>query len=50
VDGGLGLLLVTHDPDFLRAVATRAIFVADEVRKLTPAQAATAISVENPHA
>jgi ABC-2 type transport system ATP-binding protein len=50
VEAGLGLLLVTHDPDFLRAVATRAIFVADQVRKLTPGQAATAISTENPHA
>ncbi|MDJ0356985.1 MAG: ABC transporter ATP-binding protein [Actinomycetota bacterium] len=50
VDGGLGLLLVTHDPAFLSAVATRAIFVDDEVKKMTPAQAALAISSENPHA
>ncbi|MCZ2403486.1 ABC transporter ATP-binding protein [Paenarthrobacter sp. Z7-10] len=50
VDGGLGLLLVTHDPAFLSTVATRAIFVADEVRRMTPTQAALAIASENPHA
>lgn len=50
VGEGLGLLLVTHDPAFLTAVATRAIFVADEVRRMTPTQAAVAISATNPHA
>ncbi|WP_125611439.1 ABC transporter ATP-binding protein [Specibacter cremeus] len=50
VDAGLALLVVTHDPAFLQTVATRALFIADEVRTMTPAQAAVAISTENPHA
>ncbi len=50
VEAGLALLVVTHDPDFLAAVATKAVFIADEIHAMTPAQAATAIASENPHA
>ncbi len=50
VDAGLALLVVTHDPDFLSAVATKALFIADEVHAMTPKQAAVAIASENPHA
>ena len=50
VDAGLALLLVTHDPDFLATVATKALFIADTVHTMTPRQAATAIASENPHA
>lgn len=50
VDAGLALLLVTHDPDFLTTVATKALFIADSVHAMTPGQAAVAISSENPHA
>lgn len=49
VDAGLALLVVTHDPDFLSAVATKALFIADEVHAMTPTQAAVAIASENPH-
>lgn len=49
VDAGLALLIVTHDPDFLSAVATKALFIADEVHAMTPTQAAVAIASENPH-
>lgn len=50
VDAGMALLVVTHDPDFLVAVATKAVFIADTVHAMTPAQAAVAIASENPHA
>lgn len=50
VDAGLALLVVTHDPDFLSTVATKALFIADEVHSMTPKQAAVAIASENPHA
>lgn len=49
VDKGLALLVVTHDPDFLSTVATKALFIADTIHAMTPAQAAVAISSENPH-
>ncbi|MGO4385170.1 ABC transporter ATP-binding protein [Specibacter sp. RAF43] len=49
VDGGLALLVVTHDPEFLATVATKALFIADTIHPMTPAQAAAAISTENPH-
>lgn len=48
VDAGLALLLVTHDPEFLKIVATKALFIADSVHTMTPLQAATAIASENP--
>ncbi len=50
VDAGMALLVVTHDPDFLVVVATKAVFIADTVHAMTPAQAAVAIASENPHA
>lgn len=50
VDNGLSLLVVTHDPDFLSTVATKALFIADTIHTMTPNQAAVAISSENPHA
>lgn len=50
VDAGLALLVVTHDPDFLAAVATKALFIADTIHTMTPRQAAAAIASENPHA
>jgi len=50
VDAGLALLVVTHDPEFLTTVATKALFIADTVHPMTPAQAAAAIASENPHA
>lgn len=50
VDAGLALLVVTHDPDFLSTVATKAIFISDTIHAMTPTQAATAIASENPHA
>ncbi|ALE05434.1 ABC transporter [Arthrobacter sp. ERGS1:01] len=50
VANGLALLVVTHDPDFLSTVATKALFIADTIHTMTPAQAAVAISTENPHA
>ncbi|ALV47406.1 ABC transporter [Arthrobacter alpinus] len=50
VDAGLALLVVTHDPDFLSTVATKAIFVSDTIHAMTPTQAAVAIASENPHA
>ena len=50
VDAGLSLLVVTHDPDFLDTVATKALFIADTIHTMTPKQAATAIASENPHA
>jgi ABC-type multidrug transport system ATPase subunit len=45
---GLGLLLVTHDPEFLLASATTALSISDTVQSLKPAQAAAAISATNP--
>lgn len=50
VDGGLALLVVSHDPAFVRTAATGAMFIADTVRAMTPEAAAVAISAENPHA
>ncbi|WP_081709858.1 ABC transporter ATP-binding protein [Arthrobacter sp. 35W] len=50
VAGGLALLLVTHDPAFVRTIATSALFIGDDIRHLTPAAAAAAISETNPHA
>lgn len=50
VAAGLALLVVTHDPDFLSTVATKALFIAEEIHVMTPRQAATAISSENPTA
>jgi ABC-2 type transport system ATP-binding protein len=47
---GLSLLVVTHDPVFLQTVATKALFIAEQIHVMTPAQAATAISTENPTA
>lgn len=47
-DGG-AVLLATHDPDLVRAVADRAVVVADDVsRVVDPAEAARVISRENP--
>jgi ABC-2 type transport system ATP-binding protein len=46
---GGAVLLATHDPDLLRAVADRAVHVADNVTRVLPAdQAADLISRENP--
>ena len=46
---GGAVLLATHDPDLVLAVADRAVHVADDVtRVLAPAEAATLISKENP--
>jgi len=46
---GGAVLVATHDPDLLRAVADRAVHVSDEVSRLLPAdQAADLISRENP--
>ncbi|WP_426592691.1 ABC transporter ATP-binding protein [Cellulomonas sp. McL0617] len=46
---GGAVLVATHDPDLLRAVADRAVHVSDEVsRLLPPDQAADLISRENP--
>ena len=46
---GGAVLLATHDPDLLRAVADRAVHVADDVSRLLPTdQAADLISRENP--
>lgn len=50
VDAGLALMVVTHDPDFLSTVATKAIFISDTIHAMTPSQAAQAIASENPHA
>lgn len=50
VKDGLALLLVTHDPAFLLTVATKSLFIAESIHRMTPAQAAVAISSENPHA
>lgn len=50
VDAGLALLVVTHDPEFLATVATKALFIAEEIHAMTPGQAAKAISSENPTA
>lgn len=48
-DGGGAVLLATHDPDLVRAVADRAVVVADDVsRVVDPAEAARVISRENP--
>ncbi|WP_285723851.1 ABC transporter ATP-binding protein [Psychromicrobium xiongbiense] len=48
VNRGLALLVVSHDPAFVRTVATGAMFIADAVRVMTPEAAAVAISAENP--
>ena len=46
---GGAVLVATHDPDLLRAVADRAVHVSDEIsRLLPPDQAADLISRENP--
>ena len=46
---GGAVLLATHDPDLVLAVADRAVHVADDVtRLLSAADAATLISAENP--
>nr|WP_225224591.1 ABC transporter ATP-binding protein [Cellulomonas sp. JH27-2] len=46
---GGAVLMATHDPDLVLAVADRAVHVADDVtRLLGPAEAATLISRENP--
>ncbi|KQS99834.1 ABC transporter ATP-binding protein [Cellulomonas sp. Leaf395] len=46
---GGSVLLATHDPDLLRAVADRAVHVADDVTRVLPTdQAADLISRENP--
>ena len=46
---GGAVLVATHDPDLLRAVADRAVHVSDEVSRLLPTdQAADLISRENP--
>jgi len=45
VDAGLALLVVTHDPEFLTTVATKALFIADTVHPMTPAQAAALIHI-----
>ncbi|MDM7831697.1 ABC transporter ATP-binding protein [Cellulomonas edaphi] len=46
---GGSVLLATHDPDLVTAVADRAVHVADDVtRVLAPAEAAALISRENP--
>lgn len=50
VEDGLALLVVTHDPEFLSTVATKALFIADTIHSMTPTQAAAAIASENPHA
>ena len=50
VDAGLALMVVTHDPDFLSTVATKAIFISDTIHAMTPSQASKAIASENPHA
>ncbi|MET4001337.1 ABC-2 type transport system ATP-binding protein [Arthrobacter sp. UYCu511] len=50
VDSGLALLVVTHDPEFLITVATKALFIADTIHAMTPGRAAEAIASENPHA
>ena len=48
-EAGGAVLLATHDPDLLRAVADRAVHVADDVTRLLPtAQAADLIARENP--
>jgi ABC-2 type transport system ATP-binding protein len=48
-NAGGAVLLATHDPDLVRAVADTAVHVADDVtRVLSPAEAATLISSENP--
>ena len=48
-EAGGAVLLATHDPDLLRAVADRAVHVADDVTRLLPTdQAADLISRENP--
>ncbi|WP_273654214.1 ABC transporter ATP-binding protein [Cellulomonas fimi] len=47
-DGG-AVLLATHDPELVRAVADRAVVVADDVsRVVDPVEAARVISRENP--
>ncbi len=50
VAGGIGLLLVTHDPAFLLASATAALSISDTVQSLKPAAAAAAISAADPMA
>ncbi|AEE46570.1 ABC transporter ATP-binding protein [Cellulomonas fimi] len=48
-EGGGAVLLATHDPDLVQAVADRAVVVADDVsRVVDPAEAARVISRENP--
>ncbi|WP_029289086.1 ABC transporter ATP-binding protein [Cellulomonas sp. HZM] len=48
-EAGGAVLLATHDPDLVLAVADRAVHVADDVtRVLPPGEAATLISRENP--
>jgi energy-coupling factor transporter ATP-binding protein EcfA2 len=48
-DAGGAVLLATHDPELVLAVADRGVHVADdETRVLSPADAAAVISRENP--
>lgn len=48
-EAGGAVLLATHDPDLLRAVADRAVHVADDVTRVLPTgQAADLIARENP--